>query len=46
VQATNYVYLSPLVAIATSVIVMNEVITLAALAGALLILAGVALAER
>ena len=46
VQTTNYVYIIPLVTLLTSVIVINETITLVALAGALLILAGVALAER
>ena len=46
VRTTNYVYVIPLVTLLTSVIVINETITLVALAGALLILAGVALAER
>ena len=46
VRTTNYVYLIPLVTLLTSVIVINETITLVAIAGALLILAGVVLAER
>ena len=46
VRAANYVYLSPLVTMTASVIILNETITLMALGGAILILAGVALAER
>jgi drug/metabolite transporter (DMT)-like permease len=46
VRTTTYVYVIPLVTLLTSVIVLNETITLVAMAGALLILAGVALAER
>ena len=46
VRASNYVYLSPVVTLAASAMVLRETITLAALAGALLILTGVALAER
>ena len=46
VQTTNYVYLVPLVTLLTSSIVINEIITLIALAGAMLILAGVVLAGR
>jgi drug/metabolite transporter (DMT)-like permease len=46
VRANNYVYLSPVVTMAASAIILNETITLVAVAGALLILAGVALAER
>ena len=46
VRTTNYVYVIPLVTLLTSVIVIDETITPVALAGALLILAGVALAER
>ena len=45
VRTTNYVYLIPLVTLLTSAIVIDETITWIALAGALLILAGVALAE-
>ena len=46
VRASNYVYLSPVVTLVASAIVLRETITLVALAGALLILIGVALAER
>ena len=46
VRASTYVYLSPVVTMIASVIVLNETITLVAVAGALLILIGVALAER
>ena len=46
VRTTNYVYISPLVTLLCSAIVINETITLIAAFGALLILAGVALAER
>jgi len=46
VRTTNYVYISPLVTLLTSAIVLNETITLIAAFGALLILTGVALAER
>ena len=46
VRASGYVYLSPVVTMATAVIVLNETITLMAAAGAVFILAGVALAER
>jgi drug/metabolite transporter (DMT)-like permease len=46
VRANNYVYLSPVVTMTASLFVLNETITLMALAGAILILAGVALAER
>ena len=46
VRASSYVYLSPVVTMVASVIVLNETITLMALAGALMILMGVALAER
>jgi len=46
VRTTNYVYIVPLVTLLSSAVVINETITLVALAGALLILAGVALAER
>jgi len=46
VRTTNYVYLIPLVTLLTSSIILDETITLLALAGALLILAGVALAQK
>jgi len=46
VRAINYVYLIPLVTLLTSVMVINETITWMAMAGALLILGGVVLAER
>ena len=46
VRANNYVYLSPVVTMTTAAIVLNETITFMALAGAFLILVGVALAER
>ena len=46
VRVSNYIYIVPLVTLLTSAIVIDETITLIALAGALLILAGVALAER
>ena len=46
VRTTNYVYISPLVTLLCSAIVINETITLIATFGALLILTGVALAER
>jgi len=46
VRTTNYVYLIPLVTLLTSVIVIDETITWIAMAGAMLILGGVALTER
>ena len=46
VRASAYVYLSPLVTMGASLIVLGETITPMALGGALLILLGVALAER
>ena len=46
VRTTNYVYLIPLVTLLTSVIVIGETITWIAMAGALLILGGVALTEQ
>ena len=46
VRTTNYVYLIPLVTLLTSIIVIDEKITWIALAGAILILGGVALTER
>ena len=46
VRANNYVYLSPVVTMAASVIVLKETITPMAIIGALLILTGVALAEK
>jgi len=46
VRTTNYIYMIPLVTLLVSVIVLDETITPIALAGALLILSGVALAEQ
>lgn len=46
VRAGNYIYLSPLVTMLVSVLVMDEVITVAAMIGTALILTGVVLAER
>ncbi len=46
VRTTNYVYIVPLVTLLTSVVIIDETVTLVALAGALLILVGVVLAER
>ncbi|MDR0332723.1 MAG: DMT family transporter [Dysgonamonadaceae bacterium] len=46
VRTGNYIYLSPLVTMVASVLIMNEVITITALVGTVLILASVALAER
>jgi drug/metabolite transporter (DMT)-like permease len=46
VRTSNYIYLIPLVTMLTSVTVIDEKITIIALAGAILILAGVVLAER
>ena len=45
-KASGYVYLSPAVTMATAAVVLNETITLMAVGGGLLILIGVALAER
>lgn len=46
VRTSNYIYLVPLVTLITSSTVIDEKITLIALAGAILILSGVILAER
>ena len=46
VRTSNYIYIVPLVTLLTSAIVIDEPVTLIAVAGALLILTGVALAER
>ena len=46
VRTSNYIYIIPLITLLTSVIVLDEIITPVALVGALLILGGVALAER
>jgi len=46
VRTSNYIYFIPLVTLLTSAIVIGETITLIAITGALLILTGVALAER
>ena len=46
VRTTNYVYIVPLVTLLSSAIVIDETVTMVALAGAFLILAGVVLAEQ
>lgn len=46
VEATNYLYINPIVAMLTSHIVLGEKITLLAIAGAALILVGVYMAQR
>lgn len=46
VRATNYLYINPIIAMITSWLILNERITALALAGTVLILAGVYLAER
>ena len=46
VHATNYLYINPIVAMITARIVLNEQITPLAIAGTILILSGVYLAER
>ena len=46
VEATNYLYINPIVAMLTSYIVLNETITPLAVVGAALILVGVYLAQR
>ena len=46
VRTTNYVYIVPLVTLITSSIIINETITPFAIAGALLILSGVYIAEK
>ena len=46
VRTSNYIYMIPLVTLLTSIIVIDENITIVALAGAVMILAGVILAER
>lgn len=46
VRATNYLYVNPIVALFTSWLVLDERITVVALVGTALILAGVYLAER
>jgi drug/metabolite transporter (DMT)-like permease len=46
VRTTNYVYIVPLVTLITSSIILNETITPFAIAGALLILSGVYIAEK
>lgn len=46
VRASYYIYLAPVVTMATAVVILNETITFMAVAGAILILAGVALAEK
>lgn len=46
VQSTNYIYIVPLVTLLTSAIIIDEKITWIAIAGCILILCGVYLAER
>lgn len=46
VRATNYIYLVPLITLLTSSVVIDETITVVALAGCLFILGGVYIAER
>ena len=46
VRATNYLYINPIIALITSWLILDERITALALFGALLILAGVYLAEK
>jgi drug/metabolite transporter (DMT)-like permease len=46
VRATNFLYLNPVIAIASSAIVLGERITWIAIAGALLILAGMLYVDR
>lgn len=46
IRTTNYIYIVPLITLITSSIVINETITAFALAGALLIISGVYIAER
>ena len=45
-RATNYLYINPVVATATSVVLLGERITPAAVAGAAMILAGIWMVER
>lgn len=45
-RSTNYIYIVPLVTLITSAIIIDEQITFMALAGCILILSGVYLAER
>jgi drug/metabolite transporter (DMT)-like permease len=46
VRVTNYLYINPIIALFASWLVLDERITLLALVGTVLILAGVYLAER
>lgn len=46
IQATNYIYINPLVTLVASAIILDETLTLISLFGAGLILLGVYLAER
>ena len=46
VRTTNYVFIIPLVALIASSVILDETITIVAIIGALLILAGIVLAER
>lgn len=46
VRTNNYIYFVPLVALASSALVLHETVTVVALAGAVLILGGVYAAEK
>jgi drug/metabolite transporter (DMT)-like permease len=46
INSTNYLYLNPVVALVTSYLVLDERITLLAIIGTVMILAGVALSQR
>ncbi|MDE6369882.1 MAG: hypothetical protein K2K92_00150 [Duncaniella sp.] len=45
-KATNYIYLNPLGAITTAVIVLHEPLSLMALAGAVITITGVVIVEK
>ena len=46
INSTNYLYLNPVVALVTSYLVLDERITLLAIIGTVMILAGVAMSQR
>ncbi len=46
IRTTNYVYIIPLITLVASSVIIHETITMVAIIGALLILAGIVLAER
>jgi len=46
IRTTNYVYIIPFVTLIASSLILNETITVVAIVGALLILAGIAIAEH